>query len=363
MRHTMFLAPATALAALTLMLPGHGVAQVSWSGVLTQSPEWYASAEARAIAGSVLHYQSTAGGWPKNIDMTRPPPSPELFADPGPGAENTIDNGATTTQIRYLALVAAATGESRYRRAVERGIDYLLGAQYPNGGWPQFHPLREGYYSHITYNDDAMARVLTLLREVAAGTGPFVFMDADRRARARDAMQRGIDIILRTQIRQAGHLSAWCAQYDEVTLEPAWGRAYEPPSLSGSETVGIVRFLMGIERPTPEVVAAVDGAVAWLEAVAIHGVRVEAYTDSERRRDRRVIADPAAGPLWARFYGLDTNLPIFLGRDSVTRYALSEIEQERRGGYGYYGDWGAQLLAEYPGWRQRVGRAPDARLP
>lgn len=352
MRPALFLAAAAALA---LIRPGHAAAQVRWDGVLEQSPDWYASAEARAIAGNVLLYQSTAGGWPKNIDMTRAPDSPRLFDRPGlGGGENTIDNGATTTQIGYLALVAAATGERRYRQAVERGIDFLLRAQYPTGGWPQFHPLRAGYYSHITFNDDAMAHVLSLLREVAAGSAPFAFVDGDRRAHAGAAIERGIDIILRTQIRQAGHLTGWCAQYDEETLEPAWARAYEPPSLSGGETVGIVQFLMGIEHPTPEVVAAVDGAVAWLEAVAIHGVRVEGFTDAEGRRDRRVVADPTAGPLWARFYGLDTNLPIFLGRDSVTRYALSEIEYERRNGYSYYGAWGAELIAEYPRWRERL---------
>ena len=54
-----------------------------------------------------------------------------------------------------------------WNNAFRRGLDYLLKAQYPNGGWPQFYPLRNGYWSHITYNDDAMAGVLELLRDVA----------------------------------------------------------------------------------------------------------------------------------------------------------------------------------------------------
>ena len=130
-------------------------------------------------------------------------------------------------------------------------MDYLLAAQYPNGGWPQFFPLRDGYYSRITYNDNAMVNVLTVLRDAAAGKPPYAFVDEARRVKARAAVSRGIDIILRTQLKQDGKLTAWCSQYDEKALAPAWARAYEPPSLSGSESVGIVRFLMEIEQPTP----------------------------------------------------------------------------------------------------------------
>ena len=167
--------------------------------------------------------------------------------------------------MEFLALMTHATGDARYRAAFERGVDYLLAAQYPNGGWPQFFPLREGYYSRITFNDNAMVRVLTLLRDLAAGKPPYAFVDAGRRKKADAAVARGIQVILRTQVKQGGRLTAWCAQHDERTLEPAWARNYEPPTLSGSESVGIVRFLMDIDRPTPEIVAAVDAAVGLVE--------------------------------------------------------------------------------------------------
>jgi PelA/Pel-15E family pectate lyase len=259
--------------------------------------------------------------------------------------------------MRFLALMVEATKEATYRQAFDRGMDYLLAAQYPNGGWPQYFPLRQGYYSRITYNDNAMANVLTVLRDGAAGKPPYGFVDDPRRARARAAVARGVDIILRTQVKQAGRLTAWCAQHDERTLEPAWGRAYEPPSLSGHETVGIVRFLMEIERPSPAIVAAVEGAVAWLRSVAIRGLRFERFTAADGSRDTRVVADPTAGPLWARFYELGTNRPIFLGRDSIVRGKLDEIEQERRGGYAYYVAAPATLVdRDYPRWRASLGR-------
>ncbi len=327
-----------------------GDTQVRWTtAMLRQKPEWYASAAARAIADEVIRWQSPEGGWPKNTDLAAAP-SPEVLGELARhGGANTIDNGATTTPLRFLALMVQATEDPRYRAVFDRGFDYLLAAQFQNGGWPQYFPLRKGYYSHITYNDDAMVNVLTVLRDSSAGKRPYDFVDAARRARAASAVARGIDCILRTQIKQNGKLTAWCAQHDETTLEPAWARNFEPPTLSGGESVGIVRFLMEIEQPTPDIIAAIEGAVAWFQAVAIHGVRLEEFTGADGKRDKRVVADPKAGPLWARFYELGTNRPVFTGRDKVIRYALSEIEHERRNGYSYYVTGIASLLGkDYP---------------
>jgi PelA/Pel-15E family pectate lyase len=97
--------------------------------------------------------------------------------------------------------------------------------------------------------------------------------------------------------------TGWCAQHDEVTLEPVLARTYELPSLSGSEAVGIVRFLMAIEEPSEEVRAAIEGAIAWFEAVKITGIRVASVSDPEQPtgEDRVVVEDPTAPPIWARF--------------------------------------------------------------
>jgi len=336
---------------------------VRWGAVNSQPTEWYASDEARAMAANVIGYQQPAGGWPKNRDMTRPrlaePAVPRAPGDPADPNAPTIDNGATTTQIEFLARVHTATGDAAAREAALRGIDYLLVAQYPNGGWPQFYPLRAGYYSRITYNDNAMTHVLEVLRGVRDARPPYAWADPARRKGAEFAIERAIDCLLKTQVRQDGRLLGWCAQHDENTLAPAWARNFEPPSLSGNESVALARFLMTIERPTPEVVAAIEGAVAWLEASRITGLRVETFTAADGERDRRAVADPSAPPLWARFYELGTNRPIFLGRDRVVRYDYNEIERERRLGYAYLGDWPQRLLErDYPQWRAKHGRKP-----
>lgn len=341
------------LFALVLMSAGPALGSpqdLAWpGGVLRQDAAWHVSPEALEIARNVMRSQSPEGGFPKNTDLSISP-SGEL----SPGLTNTFDNGATTTPVRFLARVAEATGDADVRASVERGIDYMLAAQYPNGGWPQFYPLRDGYYSNVTFNDDAMVRVLEVLSDVADGESPYTSIDAARRARAGRAVDAGVALILRTQIRTDAGLTGWCAQYDPETLEPAWARRYEPPSISGSETVGIVRFLMSRPDPTPEIIAAVDGAVAWLEASAMTDQRLERITTPDGARDVRVTPAPGRR-LWARFYSLETGRPVFMDRDSVAHDDLSGIDRERRAGYNYVGVWAEDLLARaWPEWRRTV---------
>lgn len=302
---------------------------VRWQDVLEQPAAWYGTAEARAIADSVLAWQLSTGAWPKNIDMTKPP-----AAGQKPDArESTIDNGATVTQLRFLGRVAQKTSDDRYRSAVLRGVDYLLAAQYPNGGWPQYFPLRAGYYTRITYNDNAMAGVMMLLWDVADGKADLPPFDDELRGKARAAVEKGIDVILKTQIRVDGKLTAWCQQHDEVTLAPRPARTFEPVALVSAESVGVIRVLMRVEKPGQDVIDAIEAAVAWLQRVRIDG-------------------NP---PKWARFYEIGTNRPIFSGRDAVIRYSVDEIEEERRNGYSWYGTYAASLLErDYPAWKKRA---------
>lgn len=320
-----------------------------WNTAVVRHPaDWYATDEARRLAATVILHQSSEGGWPKNTDLFAAP-----RADADPGLANTIDNGGTTLPLAFLARTITA-GDTSSRAAFDRGLDYLLAAQQPNGGWAQFFPLRGGYHDQITFNDDAMVHVLELLRDVGDGTAPYGFVDDGRRERARQAVARGVDTLLRTQVRKNGVLTGWCAQHDAQTLAPAPARRFEPASLSGQESVGIVRFLMSLPDPSPEVVAAVDGAVAWLESAALRDTTEVFVTDAEGRRDR-VLAPKPGARIWARFYDLETGRPIYIGRDSIVRHDLMEIEYERRNGYRYVGEWAEQLLdKDYPAWKRTV---------
>ena len=338
---------------------------LTWKQCLNRPSGWYGSIQAVQIADNVLLYQRDCGGWPKNIDMAAALSDSDkarLAHDKG-REDATIDNGATCEQLRYLARVIEAGDADRFRRGFRHGIDYLLAAQYPNGGWPQFYPRAEGYSRYITFNDNAMINVMSLLRDVSHAKAPYGFVDAQRRDRARAAVERGIDCILKCQIVVDGRRLAWCAQHDDKTLKPAGARSYEKPSLSGSESVGIVDFLMRIDDPSPQIVEAVEAAVKWLDDAKLTGIREvrKPAPGTERGYDKVVVEDKDAPPLWARFYEIGTNRPIFCSRDGVVRYSLAEISYERRNGYSWYTDAPASLGDRYPKWHARWAGSRSAR--
>src|SRR5207249_3502286 len=109
----------------------------------------------------------------------------------------------------------------------------------------------------------------------------------------------------------------------------------------GSESVGIVRLLMRVEHPTPEIVRSVRAAVDWFEAAKLPGIKLAQKADSKASKgfDRVVEDDPAAPVMWARFYEIGTNKPIFADRDGVMKHRLAEIRYERRNGYAWLGYW------------------------
>ncbi|QDH78220.1 pectate lyase [Echinicola soli] len=330
---------------------------LSWSAAQRQDQAWYSSDEAKRIADNVLVYQHENGGWYKNIDMAEPLSKngqKQLLKEKNDPKGTTIDNGATISQLEYLGKVYHTTQEEKYKAAFLKGIDYLLEAQYENGGWPQYYPIRKGYYQHITYNDNAMIGVMRLLREVAEENSSYDLVDAKRRAASREAIDRGLETILKTQVKINGKLTIWCAQHDKNTLEPVNARAFELASLSGAESVNIVRYLMQLPNPGSAVINAVENAVAWFEGHKVEGKEIKKVKDASLAKgyDLVVVDQPEASPLWARFYDLKTQQPIFVGRDGIKRAELKDIEYERRVGYSYLGNYAGRLLEkEYPRWK------------
>ncbi|HEY6900887.1 MAG TPA: pectate lyase [Puia sp.] len=311
------------------------------------------------IADNMLVYQRSVGGWPKHIgnvpvDYRKKltPAEKAAYIDDAGLNDATIDNNATSKEIRYLAGAYVKTKNADYLKAAERGIRYLLEMQYTSGGFPQFYPDKSLYRSEVTYNDNAMINALNVLDDVANGVHGMEVVSRDLKGPAADAVARGLVCILRTQVKVNGKLTAWCAQYDAETLQPAKARSYELPSLSGDETVGIVEFLMRRPNPSAEIRNAVKAAVEWLQEVEIKGYEFVFVQDKSQPdgRDRVLRAAPGS-VIWARFYEIGTNRPFFCGRDGVKKNTVAEIEHERRVGYGWYGGWGRELLEkEYPKW-------------
>jgi PelA/Pel-15E family pectate lyase len=360
-------------------MKAHGVAQATnaprsrgFRGIpLNRPQEWYGSAEARRIAVNVISYQTPSGGWGKQVDMTSRPRVPgetftsdntSRFAAAGdfdvPSGEakwnyvGTFDNNATITQLRYLAKVAAAapTDEgSEYRRAFLHGLDYIFASQYPNGGWPQIWPLEGGYHDAITYNDGSMVNALQLLDDAAKGGNEFAFVPKKMRKRAAASLKRGVECILETQIVVDGQRTVWCQQHDMLTLKPTSARNYEMPSKSAIESAGITMFLMKLPEPDAKTVAAIKAAAAWFKKTELRDV---AFRNSGSE-GRLLVSAPGDGPIWARYYDIATDRPIFGDRDKSIHDTVAEISPERRRGYSWFGDSPKEALSQFERWSKR----------
>jgi len=317
------------------------------------------------IADNLLLYQRDTGGWVENRDPARVLDAREkaaIAAEKG-HAGASFDNRNIYSQVEYLAAAFNQTRKAVYRDAALRGLEFALAHQIVEcGGWPHTVPGTTRYHPYITIADEVTSGMLGLLRKIATGAAPFVSWDAPTRARARAALDRGDECVLKLQIVQRGQLSGWAGQYDPKTLKPEMGRAFELPSVVSQETVQMLRYLMSIEQPSAAQVKAIESAVDWLRRSQIKGKRLEKvmlekpvqYQYHVATFDYRLVDDANAPPLWARFYDLDDNSVVLANRDSVRVEDYSEIHPERRSGYSWFGTWPAALLnEEYPAWRLR----------
>lgn len=335
------------------------VHRTSWRRLVHKSEAaWFASQEAKDIADNVLLYQRNVGGWPKNIQMHEALTDKEkkhLLNLKSSTDDVTTDNGATILEMRFLSKMYQQVPDQRYKNAFLSGLNYLLKAQYQNGGWPQFYPLKKGYYTHITFNDDSMMNIMNLLKDIKDKNGkisiepaPEVLKEIER------SFNKGIDCILKTQYKQNGVLTGWCAQHDENTLKPAKARSYELPSLSGKESAGIVLLLMSIENPSEDVKKAINSAITWFEEAKLTGIKQE-YIFNEQGQfiDKEIIKTANAEPIWARFMELDDNTPFFCDRDGIKKATMAEIGLERRRGYAWYSNDPQEVLNLYPKWKAK----------
>jgi PelA/Pel-15E family pectate lyase len=319
---------------------------------LDKPPEWYAGADARREADVIVSFQTPAGGWGKNQDFTAGPRlkgqiwvAAELpIAASTEGADEwhyvgTIDNDATYLQLEFLAKVIAAAKpdeSAAWRASFLKGVDYILAAEFPGGGWPQIWPLAGGYHDALTYNDNAFVNVASLLTEVASGG----LVPMEMRLKAAAAVKRSEAVLLATQVVVNGKRTVWAQQYDATTLKPVAARNFEPAALSSTESADLLLFLMSDPEPSPAVVAAVHDGIAFLNAVAI----------KDKAWKKGTMSDAPGALLWARFYDPVTFKPVFGDRDMTIHDSVNDLSDERREGYSWYNAGAAKALKKYRGW-------------
>ena len=313
-----------------------------WSRYDSKDDSWYRSDDGKRIAENILSFQDEYGCWPKNIDTAT-----EKAPHPTEKMSGTFDNYATTGEMRFMARMFNAAQDVRYKAAFIKALDTILKAQYPTGGWPQCYPSGDGYARYITFNDNAMVNLMNLLRDIAE-KDDYRFVEDSRRKAAAKAFDRGIECILKCQVRVNGKLTVWCAQHDEMNYAPRPARSYELISLSGGESAAVLQLLMSLDKPSPPVIQSINAGVDWYRYSKIIGLRTT-WVDGKFR----VVSDPDAPPVWGRFYNIETNRPFFCDRDGIPKDDFNQIDQERSTGYAWYGRWGDDVFRSYEKWRKR----------
>ncbi|MCI0747228.1 MAG: hypothetical protein L0Y58_17630 [Verrucomicrobia subdivision 3 bacterium] len=292
-------------------------------------------AAAQAAAEGLAWGQLESGGWTYLVDFN---PSNQRWyrrAERGSLSEaqiskrrnvTTFDDDTTQSALRFLMAAAEAAPTNRQiRAALEYGLQGLLRAQYPNGGWPQGFDgrLRKGrvdvsrraanpekwsrtpdvkdYWQQYTFNDDAMRDIILTL------------LEAHRRYSKPEylaAVRRGGDFILLAQLPEPQ--AAWAQQYN-FEMEPAWARRFEPPALCSGETGGIIRTLVDLYLATHDekYLKPIPSAIEWLERSQI------------------------APRKWARFYELGSNKPLYFTKD----YQLVYTDDDLPTHYAFQGEF------------------------
>jgi len=275
----------------------------------------------------------------------------------------TFDNRTTYSHIACLSKVYFVSKDDRYKAAALKGLDFILQSQYANGGWPQYYPLENNYSRCITFNDDAMIGIMKLLKDIVDGKKQYDFIDDKRKQQLLISYNKGLDCILKLQINDAGKPTAWCQQYNEITMQPAWARKFEPPSICNGESSAIVLFLMSIKSPSKEIIAAVDNAVNWFNESKILYTRVKTIPAEKlvtpykvTYQDKIIITDSAAPIIWTRYYELKTHKSLFCNRDSKVVYSLAAVDRERRDGYGWYTYEPQKVLDKYAEWKATINK-------
>jgi len=351
---------------------GHGALGQGMS--LRHDDTYFGTAPARHIADVIVSFQTPAGGWSKNMSFAgalRLPgqpyaannlnafPDPNDFdkpQDPQWNYVGTLDNDSTNTQLHFLAKVSGKTSGKdgdAYRASFIKGIHYLLAAQFPNGGFPQVYPLEGGYHDAITFNDNAVSESAETLTDAANGQGNYAFVPAALRKQAEAAAAHALRCILESQIVINGKKTVWAQQEDPLTLQPVSARNYEPGALAAAESADLLNYLMSLPSPSKELVASIQAGVAWIKSVAVYGYE---YTGGRGvEGGRQLKPKEGAGPIWARYYSVPDQKPVFGDRDKTLHDNVSEISLERRNGYAWYSAGEQKMIDHYTTWAKAHG--------
>lgn len=277
---------------------------------------------AREAAEALVYGQLKSGGWTQAIHFG-PAKRVGKYRNGKGGNWNvsSLDDGQTPAALQMLIRADRTLNfkQESINEAVSYGLDALLKAQFPNGGFPQiwigpveakpvlkakfpdFDWKTEGkvrnYWDYYTLNDDVAGTVAATL--IAAHR---TYKDDKYKA----ALEKLGDFLILAQM--PAPQPGWCQQYN-YEMMPMWGRKFEPPAITGWESQDAMEALLDIAEYT--------GKKKYLEPLP----RALAYYQKSLLPDGRI----------ARFYEFKTNKALYMNK----KYELTYDDSDLPAHYGW----------------------------
>ena len=288
--------------------------------LLTGDDRYFAAA--RDVGRALAWGQRQEGGWDHRADVNDL--MPESRKPDRKKGRCTFDDDISQGALTFLIQLDDVIEQPWLTRAIELGLEHLLEAQFKNGAWPQWYPLRGGYRDYYTFNDSTINDCIRVALLAHKTYGKKVHLAA---------AVRGGEFIIASQGGKPQE--GWAQQYSH-DMKPAAARAFEPVAMCSAVTARNIRTLRTLHLATGDerFLAPIEMALDWLKRSKLDNGK------------------------WARFYELGTNKPIYGDRDGKVHYTLEEISEERRNGYGWQGSWGRVPEASSA---SRVSRGKIAR--
>ncbi|WP_298859301.1 pectate lyase [uncultured Gimesia sp.] len=280
--------------------------------------EPYLLEAAKGAASALVRGQLKSGGWAGYIDFKNRSGVQYRVDGGGARARNltTFDDDKSQSALHFLMRLDQEVKfqDQTIHEAVTYALDAFMKAQFPNGGWPQQYsnfpdpkdyPVlkasypaswsrefpKKKYSDFYTFNDNAIADLVDLMFLAA-----HIYQDP----RYRKVALKAGDFIILAQMPEPQ--PAWAQQYNHK-MQPAWARRFEPPSVTGGESQGVIKTLIQlyIYSGDKKYLKPIPSAIAYLRKSELPGGKL------------------------ARFYELKTNRPLYFTKQYQLTYKSDDV--------------------------------------
>lgn len=246
---------------------------------------------AKDAANALIRGQNKHGGWDHIIN----------FANLS-NEKVSFDDNQSQSAISFLMALDQEIDDTDLSAAIKRALDMMISTQLDNGGWPHKYPEQGNYHDYATFNDGGINDCIRVMMEAYQFYGEDKAIEKSLRKAAR------FMVISQLPPPQPG----WAQQYNEY-LQPAWARAFEPPSVCPAVTVKNINTLIELYLVLQEeaLLEPIPDALKWLWEIRLENGK------------------------WGRFIELGTNKALYYDRGRIRVESMAELHPERRTGYAY----------------------------